>query len=67
MTWSKKQVYALCGTRRGKGPDIRGKIRRDNVGKIPLAAGAGSNLQGLLKRDLESKERRARWVWRMSS
>lgn len=24
--------------RRGMGPDIRGKIRRDNVGKIPLAA-----------------------------
>ena len=40
MTWRKKQVHALCGTRRGKGPDIRARIRRDNVGKIPLAAGA---------------------------
>jgi hypothetical protein len=36
--------------RRGKGPGIRGRIRRDNVGKIPLAAGAGSDLQRLLKR-----------------
>ena len=25
--------------RRGMGPGIRGKIRRDNVGKIPVAAG----------------------------
>jgi hypothetical protein len=50
MTWRKKQVYALCGTRRGKGPGIRGRIRRDNVGKIPLAAGAGSDLQRLLER-----------------
>ena len=36
--------------RRGKGPSIQGKIRRDNVGKIPLAAGAGSNLRRLLER-----------------
>jgi hypothetical protein len=25
--------------RRSKGPGIWGKIRRDNVGKVPLAAG----------------------------
>jgi hypothetical protein len=37
------------------GPGIMGKILRANVGKSPLAAGAGSNLQGLLKRDVESK------------
>jgi hypothetical protein len=36
--------------RRGMGPSIRGKIRRDNVGIIPVAAGAGSNLQRLLER-----------------
>lgn len=35
--------------RRGMGPDIRGKIRRDNVGKVPLVAGAGSNRQRLLE------------------
>jgi hypothetical protein len=34
-----------------RGPGIAGKILRDNVGKSPLAAGAGSHLQGLLKRD----------------
>jgi hypothetical protein len=28
-----------------------GKILRDNVGKNPLAAGAGSNLQSFLERD----------------
>jgi len=31
------------------GPSIRGKIRRDNVGKIAWAAGAGSNLPRLLE------------------
>lgn len=35
--------------RRGMGPDIRGKIRRDKVGKVPLVAGAGSNRQRLLE------------------
>jgi hypothetical protein len=33
--------------RRGRGPGIWGKICRDRVGKNPLAAGAGSNLQRL--------------------
>jgi hypothetical protein len=36
--------------RRGKGPGIRRKIRRDNVGKVPRVAGAGSNRQRLLER-----------------
>jgi hypothetical protein len=36
--------------RRGRGPGILGRTGRDNVGKIPLAAGAGSNLQRLLER-----------------
>jgi len=38
--------------RRGRGPGTQGRIRRDNVGKVPLAAGAGSNLQRLLERGL---------------
>ena len=46
----KKQVKALCGTCRGTGPGIWGRIRRDNVGRIPVAAGAGSNLQRLHER-----------------
>jgi len=50
MTQRKKQVNALCGTRRGTGPGIWGRIRRDNVGRIPVAAGAGSNLQRLHER-----------------
>ena len=36
--------------RRGRGPGIWGKICRDRVGKNPLAAGAGSNLQRLSER-----------------
>jgi len=36
--------------RRGTGSSISGKIFRDNVGKNPLAAGAGSNLPRLLAR-----------------
>ena len=38
------------GTRRRRGPSIQGRIRRDNVGNIPLAAGADRNLQGLRER-----------------
>jgi len=38
--------------RRGRGPGIRGQICRDNVGRIPVAAGAGSNLRRLLARGL---------------
>lgn len=30
---------------RGRGPSTRGKTCRDNVGKVPLSAGADSNLQ----------------------
>jgi hypothetical protein len=36
--------------RRGIGSSIQGKILGDNVGKIPLAAGAGSNQLRLLER-----------------
>jgi hypothetical protein len=36
--------------RRGQGPRHPGRIHRDNVGKVPPAAGAGSNLQRLLER-----------------
>ena len=36
--------------RRGTGSSISGRIFRDNVGKNPLAAGAGSNLQRLPER-----------------
>jgi hypothetical protein len=52
--------------RRGRGPGIWGKICRDRVGKNPLAAGAGSNLQRLSDQGEKSKEGRARRVWRMS-
>ena len=44
--------------RRGRGPGIPGRIRRDNVGKIPLAAGSGHNLQRLLKRGKSEGEKR---------
>ena len=53
--------------RRGKGPGIQRRIRRDNIGKIPLAAGAGNNLQRLLAIGHKPKERRGRWDWHMSS
>src|SRR6266702_1142994 len=43
-----------------------GKELRNNVGKVPRAAEAGSNLQRLLERGYKPKERRARWDWRMS-
>src|SRR5262249_12362283 len=52
--------------RRGRGPGIWGRICRDRVGKNPLAAGAGSNLQRLSERREEPKGGRARRVWRMS-
>ena len=38
--------------RRDRGPGTQGRIHRDNVGKVLLAAGAGSNLQRLLERGL---------------
>jgi hypothetical protein len=37
--------------RRGMGSGIRGKILRDNVGKVPLTAVAGSKRHRLLERD----------------
>jgi hypothetical protein len=38
-----------CGDR---GPGTQGRIHRDNVGKVPPAAGAGRNLQRLHERGL---------------
>ena len=35
---------------RDRGPGTQGRIRRDDVGKVPPAVGAGSNLQRLLER-----------------
>jgi hypothetical protein len=43
--------------RRGMGPGIRRKILRDNVGNIPPAAGADSNLPRLLERRRGEPER----------
>ena len=36
--------------RRGTGSSIQGKILRDNVGKLPWAAGTAYNLPGLFER-----------------
>src|ERR1700736_3166105 len=52
--------------RRGTGSSIQGKIFRDNVGKLPWAAGAGYNLQGLFERGSMPKEERAQGEWHMS-
>src|SRR5215470_2373428 len=38
--------------RRDRGPGTQGRIHRDNVGKVPSTAGAGSNLRRLLERGL---------------
>src|ERR1700683_2799832 len=43
--------YMQSANRRDRGPGITGKFLRDNVGKDPLAAGAGSNLPCVLERD----------------
>ena len=51
--------------RRGTGPGIWGKTRRDNVGKDLLPAGADSNLQRPLGGACSRAGRRI-WVWRMS-
>jgi hypothetical protein len=50
----------------GQGTRHLGKDLQNRVGKNPLAAGAGSNLKRLSDRGEESKEGRARRVWRMS-
>ena len=49
LTQTKKQVYAICGTA-GYGIKHLRKDFQNNVGKNPLAAGAGSNLPRLLAR-----------------
>jgi len=52
--------------RRGTGSSIQGKIFRDNVGKLPWAAGAEYDLQGLFERGSMPKEERAQREWHMS-
>jgi hypothetical protein len=53
------------GDRRGMGPGTWGRTRGDNVGKDPLPAGAGSNLQRSAERGTTEGGGRDR-VWRMS-
>jgi hypothetical protein len=64
-----------CGGRSGQahfanhrdtGPCIQRKTRRDNVGKVPLAAGAGSNLQRLTLRRLRPEGCESFWDWHVS-
>ena len=50
---------------RGTGPGIQGNVRRDNVGKDHLPAGAGGNLQGPADRGMTEGGGRD-LVWRMS-
>ena len=52
--------------RRGKGPSIRGKIRRDNVGKVPVGSRGWEQPAKTSCTRLRPKERRARRDWRMS-
>lgn len=66
MTLGKQQVSAPSGTAVGTGSSIQGKIFRDNVGKLPWAAGAEYNLQGLFERGSMPKEERAQREWHMS-
>ena len=49
-----EEETGMCTSRdrRDRGPGTQGRIHRDNVGKVPPAAGAGSNLQRLLARGL---------------
>ena len=53
--------------RRDRGPGTQGRIHRDNVGKVPPAAGAGSNPAETPRTRLRPKERRAGRDRRMSS
>jgi hypothetical protein len=59
MTLRKNQANALRGPL-GHGLRHLRKDSQNNVGKVPLAAGAGSNLQRLLKRGEQPKKRRTR-------
>src|SRR5713101_738961 len=52
--------------RRGMGSSIQGKTFRDNVGKLPWAAGTAYNLQRLFERGSMPKEERAQREWHMS-
>jgi hypothetical protein len=51
----------------GQGTRQPRKESQNNVEKIPMAAGASSNLQRLLKRGEEPKQRRATRDWHMCS
>jgi len=53
------------GTHQGRGPGIRGKTRRDNVGKGHFPAGTRNNLQRLWLRAIGVVLER-NVVWRMS-
>ena len=57
--------YEHLASHRGTGPGIRGRTRRDNVGKGHLPAGAGSNLQRPAARGHAEGGGRV-MVWRMS-
>jgi len=53
--------------RRGTGSSIQGKILRDNVGKLPWAAGTAYNLPGTLSNEAKCRSRkRAQREWHMS-
>ena len=52
MTRRKKQVNVLRGTAVVGDEASEERFAEDNVGKIQVAAGAGSNLQGLHDRGL---------------
>ena len=58
MMQMKQQVKAICKPSWQR-PKHHRKDSQDNVGKILVAAGAGSTLQRLLERGDEPKERRA--------
>lgn len=51
--------------RRDRGPDTRGKTRRDNVGKGAIPAGIGDNLQRPVDRGQKTEVDRRGSVWRM--
>ncbi len=46
MSWREVTGESISTSRRGTGPGIQGKTRRDNVGKDHLPAGIGNNLRG---------------------
>ena len=65
MMQMKQQVKAICKPSWQR-PKHHRKDSQDNVGKILVAAGPGSNLHRLLERGYQPKEGRATRDWRMS-